>query len=417
MSLEDILAISSETIACTVAICSTFEEKPVETNTFWDLQIPFSSIKGAVVRSISLHELLNAVASQLRIDYALNISQHNRLFKCFENYPKYTDVATIRVPDFTQNVNMEIFGFRSFPGSLEQCAAPPLLETFSTMVFSSDGGNPFTQQLLSNSPEVLMGLQDRYIHPHFIVLLRPPEEIISSGSPFTGPTESPAEPASAQPPSPLSLPVPPPALPPAIANLSTFRDYALYRYEQGTENAVYSQAGGRRRKLWYGIQNHRHACQLLGLAGFTNLLSRDGSESFILPNGTHLSLSEIVASELRWDLNTFKKKYRIYTWCNKYAASHRWNSHLLPASEPSSSTRTRRTRDREERGGLLKIWKGIVAMFGPEGYASREEPPVASGDTQETFAAELTEGNLTQYSKIQPYLVRRDASLAVDRWF
>lgn len=56
-------------------------------------------------------------------------------------------------------------------------------------------------------------------------------------------------------------------------------------------------------------------------------------------------------------------------------------------------------------------------MFRPEGFASFADPPVASSDAEETFAAELTERKLIQdHIKIQPYLVRR-GPIAVDRWF
>lgn len=73
-------------------------------------------------------------------------------------------------------------------------------------------------------------------------------------------------------------------------------------------------------------------------------------------------------------------------------------------------------KEQAEIARLLPIWKGIVAMFGPEGYAWLDEAPVSGGDTREKYAAELRENHLKYFSKIKNYLARRHADM-VDSWF
>ncbi|KAE9406575.1 hypothetical protein BT96DRAFT_987413 [Gymnopus androsaceus JB14] len=375
------------------------------------------------IMCISICQLLDAIISQLLVDCVSNIHRSDWVFKCFDS-AKNTHVATVRVPSFTQNVNLEILGFRSFPGTLEGSMAYSPLESYATTVFSSNRKNPITEQFLSNSPDVLMGLTETYNHPHFIILLQPPgpEEIITL--PFS-PIEFLAELFPIHHP-PAECPVPDfsasssslsvsPVLPPDMVHLDSYREYLLYSFEQDTESAVYSKEGRTRRKLWFGIQNHRNACEVLKQAGFKNLRYEVG-EFFELPNGTQLSISDILDSELGWDVATFGRKSRAYDWCTQYAASHCWSSHHLPSSHPPSPLGTRERGKWDEQRSLLKIWKGIVAMFGPEGYASLAEPPIASSDIQETFAANLTEGKLTKCSTIMDFLVRRGSN-AVDHWF
>lgn len=65
---------------------------------------------------------------------------------------------------------------------------------------------------------------------------------------------------------------------------------------------------------------------------------------------------------------------------------------------------------------MLKTWKGIVVMFGPDGYASQADPPIASDDIRETLAADLTESKIGKYLKIARFLIRRDPLMS-DSWF
>lgn len=218
------------------------------------------------------------------------------------------------------------------------------LESYFTTIFSSDRTHPITKLFLANSPNILMGSLDANNSPHFIVLLQPPEDIISllfSQTAVELPFESPvpfvpAEDAA------LALsynpaPYSPPSPPPPVIVFDNFRDYVWYTFGQDTHSAIYSVEGGTRKKLWQGIRNHRAAYAVLKQAGFIDLRSLT-ENVFQLPNGTRLPLSGILHSELQWDLETFKRKYRNYEWCTTYAASHCWDSHQLPAPGEDSTS-------------------------------------------------------------------------------
>ncbi|KAE9408426.1 hypothetical protein BT96DRAFT_985756 [Gymnopus androsaceus JB14] len=422
MSLSDLLA-TTETVICTLAVCSTFKEKPVETETLWNIQVPSSFlIKGESNWRISTSQLLDSVISQLLVEYIGDPVRFDSIVKCFQN-AKHTRVATLRVPDFRQNVNLEILGFCAFSGTLEEAIADSP-QSYSTTIFSSDEKNLITQSFLSNSPEILMDFADTNNHAHFIILLQPLEEIDTLPSTLLfGPMDFPAEPLPAE----YSIPEfsaeslssgiqASPSPSPDLAHLETFREYLFYLFQQDIESGVYSQEGRTRRKLWFGIQNHRSACQILTQVGFTNFVTTNDEEFFELPNGTRLSMSHILISEMRWDMTTFRRKSRLYSSCAQYAISHCWSSDLLPLSSPPPIKGTREWRDWNERRYFLKIWKRIVAMFSPEGYASFAKPPIASGHIKETFAAELTESNLAKFSKIKGFLVPRGVD-TINSWF
>ncbi|KAF9063658.1 hypothetical protein BDP27DRAFT_1426669 [Rhodocollybia butyracea] len=215
----------------------------------------------------------------------------------------------------------------------------------------------------------------------------------------------------------LDLPSDPiPSLPShivALVALNSFRDYVMYSFGNDTTTAMYPWEGGTRRKLWFGIQNHREVCVALKLAGFSDLSALDGT--FRLPNGKSLTLREILSSELGWDPATFKRKLGHYDWCLKFALSHQWKFESLPAPDPPSlGTPMRRKWD--EKCQLLKTWKGIVAMFLPNGFASSAAPPTSYGDYCESLAAELTENRLTKRFQIIHLLTRRRSNVA-DSWF
>lgn len=329
----------ADKIICTIGIFSSFKEQPVETLTFWDIQIPSSSITrvGESTWYLSISKLLNSVLSQLLQEYSGDVSRFEGLFKCFQN-AKRNHVATLRVPDFSRNVNLEILGYRTFPGTLEDSFAEMSQPSYTTSVFSSDEENPFTQAFLANSPEVLLGVVNKNRHAHFVVLI---EDYGTLSSPPTAspPIELPTEPFpelyfvpeilsestssfSLQPP-----PSPSPSPSPFQA-LETYEDYIYSTFQRSLEPGVCSHTGRTKRRLWLGIRNHRNACELLTLGGFTNL--SDDEEYLEFPSGKRLSLFFILTSEFGWVVSTFKKKLAYYNSCTQYTASHRWNLLLFP---------------------------------------------------------------------------------------
>lgn len=70
----------------------------------------------------------------------------------------------------------------------------------------------------------------------------------------------------------------------------------------------------------------------------------------------------------------------------------------------------------DEKCQLLRTWKGMVAMFLPNGFASSAAPPTSYGDFHESLAAELTENRLTERFQIIHQLTRRHSNVA-DSWF
>ncbi|KAE9389913.1 hypothetical protein BT96DRAFT_1002786 [Gymnopus androsaceus JB14] len=419
MSLGDIP--TTDTIICTVGICSSFKEKPIETITLWNIQVPSSSITqlGESSWCISISQLLSLTISQLLVEYICDVSRFDGISRCFQN-AKHICIATLRVPDFTQNVNLEILGFRAFSGTLEDALAH-IPQSYLTTVFSSDGENHITQSFLSNSPKVLMGAVNRNNHAHFIILL---EDMAILTSPI-GPVDFPPElwPAqyfipeiSAESSLSSSFRAPSPSPSPDLTHLETYQEYLFHMFQQGIESAVYSREGGTQRKLWFSIQNHRKACEFLTQAGFKNFLTTN-EEFFELPSGTRLSMSHILTSELEWDVLTFRRKSRYYGLCAEYTASHHWNGNLFPPLAPPPLKGTHNWREWNERNNLLGVWKKITAMFGPEGYASFAKPPVASSHIKETLAAKLTEGSLPKISTIKEYLVPRALGDDIDGWF
>ncbi|KAE9388219.1 hypothetical protein BT96DRAFT_947777 [Gymnopus androsaceus JB14] len=332
MSLEDLPLVP---IACTVALCPTFEDKPLVTETFWDMLILSDSLNGAAaVPNVQLFQLLKAVTLQLVIDQATNVHHYPGIVVSFQ-YPSNTALGTVWVPNFSNGVNLEIFSFQSFPDTLEACMATPADPSFAKIVFASDTGHYITKLSLSNSPKVLSGLQSSYPHPHFILLL------CSLPEPMCQPYPTPflpfpnqdlfpeLESQSFSPPDQTTgYPLPPSV--PALNNVETFRGYLFHTQGQDTQVAIYLWEGYRKRPLWVGIQNHHNACKVLQQAGFTDpdLRSSSSKVFFELPNGRRLSMDNIL-TELDWHVDTFQKKYRLFESCSQYARLHYWSPQTL----------------------------------------------------------------------------------------
>lgn len=325
----------TEIITCTIALSDTFEKCPVETETFWNLQIPANSLSsGEIAQRITVKDLLNSIVMRFLVDCMKATPRSRRLLQCFAE-PVGVNLATVRVPNFSLGLNQEILGFRLIPHTLAEVLDSGFfpVDLYSSSVFSCNTADPFTQMFMAQAPNVLMGLPSNLPHRHFILLFQAPPEIISLPfgqtivdlpafliEPVLGSIETPA----------LDDPIPSsPSHIVALVALNSFREYIMYSFGNDTTTAMYSREGGTRRKLWFGIQNHREVCTALKLAGFSDL-SALGS-TFRLPNGESLTLREILSSELGWDPATFKCKLGHYDWCSKFAVSHQWKFESLPA--------------------------------------------------------------------------------------
>lgn len=440
----------------TVAVYKQFyDERPLETITFWNL--PGCFLGQGKGHLIPITNALQAVTFELHMDESLAKKQSPHLLRAFAS-PQGVDLGTVRVPRFEQAINLEVIGFRYLTVDLGTVIPYILTDTqslpiaFSTAnLYSCDLDHDDTIAFLKNSPASLAGMETTSI-PYFILLIRlgaassslPLDftDVMQPSIPLILPASFPTYGLSNFPlqdvgiGAPLSvsqalIPVPQVHSSDELGMLldSISMEPDLSTFLKSVHNIEISGArfgnpgGNTRKKLWYSIINHNNACIVLSAVGCVNLTILD--RPIVWPGGTEMTFHEVLTVELHWVKSTFSDKRILYGWCYHYSKFYRWDPNCLRVYSLLSETIIRTLLivyvevEDITIATLLVIWKSIVAMFGHNGYASRSSAPQpASLVAEERLAANLTERICTQSRiQIQLHLVERTIEDVNPLWF
>ncbi|KAJ3745000.1 hypothetical protein DFH05DRAFT_1524643 [Lentinula detonsa] len=151
-----------------VAICTSFESPPFEVETLWMLDAPSGLSGGSAITSLSVAQLLRAIAKQLLTDAVFHTLRPLHLLYSFRN-PHGIRMATALSPQFTQSLYPPLTGFAMLASTLDcalsAAASPTWTPQDNEMIYPCNSLFPGAH----NFPEL----------SHFILILKVPLQFTS----------------------------------------------------------------------------------------------------------------------------------------------------------------------------------------------------------------------------------------------